>query len=336
MRFIPVLVLAVALTACEMPEGAASGPVDLTTLAPLNSREQSLIYAADGAMQQGNYAAAERDYIGAMAESKGHIDAHLALARLYDKQNMPAKEKAVLLAATQLQPNHALANYLLGKRYLAEGRFEDARSAFQRGRTTRPEDLDLSIGEGIANDMLGEHRAAQRIYQRAMGLNRDANLINLTTNLALSHLLSDEPKRAVELLKPLVKKPGAPAVTRHNLALAYGMLGKNSEAKKILDGEIDEETRLLAVARMRQYVTDRANDIKATPPGQSITDVPAKEPQIAPSAAPVEQKAKPAAKTKPVVAPKPEAKITAEPDMEPAAGGEDMEPADDSETPADE
>lgn len=273
MRFIPALLFALAVTGCDLADTTSPQAVDASTIAPMTGRERSLMFAADGAVQQGNYAAAERDYLTAIAESKGHIDAHIALARLYEKQQQFAKELPILERARELQPNEPLVNYMLGKIHLDAFRFNEARDAFQRGLKLRPDDIDLGVGEAVSNDMLGKHVAAQMAYVRVMKMNQTANLSNVRTNLAMSFLLSNEPKKAIELLKEEVKKPNASPVTRHNMALAYGLLGRNAEAKKILRGDIDEDTRQLALARLKEYVSERGNDINTPPLKPSITPV---------------------------------------------------------------
>lgn len=290
MRLIPVLLMSLTLGACALPAldaASTDGPVDVASLAPLTSREQSLIYGAQGAMQQGNYAAAERDYLTAVRLSAGHIEAHLGLARLYDKQALPEKESAILTRALTLQPNHPLANYLLGKRLLAENRNEEARERFTNGLRIQPNNVDLIVGNAVAEDMLGNHEKAQAIYTRLMRENAKSDLSGVRTNLALSYLLSGNAQKAVDTLKTEARKPQASVVTRHNLALAYGVLGRTAEAKKLLEGEIDEETRLLAVARLKEYIKARAAGEHPTVPKATIAqDEWAEEEEDAPTPAP--------------------------------------------------
>ena len=301
MRLLPVVLLALTLTACDFADSKPKTDAN----APLTSREQALIYGADGAAQQGNFAAAERDYQAAIALSTGRVDAHLALARLYGKQQMAEKEHEMLKAVLKLQPNHPLANYLMGKAYLDDNRYDDALLAFKNGRNTRPDDIDLSTGEAIASDMLGKHRDAQRVYGRIMQQNPNANLANIRANLAMSYLLTGDAKKAVALLKDDVKKPDASPVARHNLALAYGLLGRNTEAKDVLNGDIDEETRQLALARLKEYLQDRDNDIN-TPPLRPVITPAAGEIEdstVPPVAKPEVKPAKPKPSAKPAVAP---------------------------------
>ena len=287
MRHQFLLMLVLLCSACAFETGEVTA-VDPASLGAKTSREQALIFAADGALQQGNAVAAERDYLAAAELSKGHIDAHLALARLYDQQHQPEKHDAILTKALAFQPNHPLANYLKGKRALDTHRYEEALAAFNNGLTQRPDDIDLNLGKAIAQDMQGEHAAAQMVYLRTMRVNPNADLGFAKSNLAMSYLLSDAPKKAVELLRPEVKKPNVSSVTRHNLALAYGVLGRHAEAKKLLRGEIDEETRLLAVARLKEYIKERSSDMGSADLVPSITrpatDTAPKTPRFTPAA----------------------------------------------------
>lgn len=323
MRWIPIVLLTLALSACEgMPweEQKTASAVDTTTLAPLSSREQSLIFAADGAYQQGNFASAERDYMAAVADSKGRIDAHLALAKLYEKQMQPDKERVILERALVLQPNHPLANYLMGRLQLNANQYTSALEYFKRGRQSRPQDVDLTVGQAVSLDMLGRHREAQQLYTGLLQANPGPASTLPRTNLAMSYILSEQPQRAIDLLEAEANKPGATNVTRHNLALAYGLVGRQGDAKTLLNGDIDEETRLLAVARMRSYYNDPAPQNESAAPAGNITPMPAapepelkgpapvvKYPPTATKPAPAKE---PAAAAAPVKATKPVAEKT--------------------------
>jgi Flp pilus assembly protein TadD len=266
MRIAPMLFLVLMLTGCEglldVPERDAA-PVKK---AALSGRERALIYGADGALQQGNVAAAERDYLAAVAMGSGHVDAHLALANLYLKSERREEAKTILAEALELEPNHAYSNYRLGKLQLEDFEYREALESFTRGLIQKPGDLDLLTAQGVAYDMQGDHKAAQRVYARAMEKNANADLRTVRNNLAMSYLLDDNATKAVDLLKPDAAKPKASSVTRHNLALAYGLLGRHPDARKLLDGALDEESRMLAIARMKQYHRERAFNAENTPP----------------------------------------------------------------------
>ena len=252
MRIVAMLALSISLAAC----GLTSTPraVDVSKLGPMSGREQALMATAQAAEGRGEFASAERNYREAAGLSQGHVEAHLALAELYKKQNETSKARAVLEEAARFQPNHVAVQYALGKIYLSEQRGQDALNAFDRGLVTQPQSLDLLSGKGIALDMLRRHSAAQTIYLRALGLNPAADVSAVRSNLAMSYLLDNQPEKAAELLKEDVAAPVASPVTRHNLALAYGMLGRHTEARELVAGEMTEEEREAALKKLAQYI----------------------------------------------------------------------------------
>lgn len=255
MRRLMLMLPLLALTACgDGMTSAASGPVDPSTLGPLSGKEQALLVAANGALRTQDQAAAIRDYQTAIAMSQGHVDAHLGLAKLYMSQGQPGTAKPVLERALALQPNHPEANYLLGKIFIGEDQPKLAAERFSRGLELAPANFDLLNGNGIAHDMQGLHSRAQTYYLRTIAAHPSLDLAMVRTNLGMSYLLSGEPKRAVEVLKSEAAKPNASAVTRHNLALAYGMLGRNGEAKKLVSQELSEDERTMALERLRKYI----------------------------------------------------------------------------------
>lgn len=259
MRAFPLFALLV-ITACA---AAQHGPVDVSTLPPLSAQEQALLTTADVAANNHQNAQAEQNYMQAVALSKGHVEAHLALADFYLKNNQPAKAREVLVRAVQFQPQHVGVNYTLGKLYVQDGNATEALAAFNRGLEAQPNSLDLLSGAGIAHDMLRQHPAAQRAYNQAMAANPTSDLSMVKTNLAMSYLLDNQPQKAVDLLKTEMGKPGTSPVTRHNLALAYGMLGRHTEAKKILAGDLTEPERQASLKRLAQYIAGRDGAGKA-------------------------------------------------------------------------
>lgn len=210
--------------------------------------------AAEGAQRTGDNASAIRDYENAIGLSQGHVAAHVALAKLHLTRQQPAQALPVLERALVLQPTHPEANYLYGKILIGQNRAADAVKAFEAGLARDPGSFDLLNGAGIAHDMLREHARAQRYYQQAIGLRTGADRTMARTNLAMSYLLSNQPKLAVDQLQEEVKQPEVPAVTRHNLALAYGMLGRHAEARKILKKDLTEGERTMALDRLRNYI----------------------------------------------------------------------------------
>ena len=256
------VLLTTMLVACSLGEEPA--PVDPDNLPPMSGQERALLIAADAAAATGDVDAAERNYLNAAAKSKGHIDAHLALADLYQRTKQPEHAREVLERAARFQPGNAEVNRLLGKLAIGEGKPEAAIDYFTRGLQTAPTSMDLLTGAGVANDMLRRHEAAQSLYKRALEFNPKADLGSVRINMAMSYLLSNQPKKAVEILKREAQKKNASPVARHNLALAYGLLGQHTKAKAILKGDLNEDQRQESIARIKRMIEAEVN--VPTPP----------------------------------------------------------------------
>ena len=261
------------LTACDayLP---ASSTVDPTTLGPLSAKELALLAAADGELRNGDTASAEHDYLEAVASSHGHIEAHLALTSLYQSQHRLASAKPVLERAHGFQPQNPEVDYLLGKIAIQQNDPASALDYFNQGLISAPNNIDLLNGIGIAYDMLAQHSHAQTTYARALAHNPPpAARSMLRTNLAMSYLLSNQPKKAAQLLQREAKQPGASPVARHNLALALGILGKSGEARTLVSKEMSEEDRQQVIAQLRSYLAERA----ATAPPANDSSYPSPE-----------------------------------------------------------
>ena len=86
-------------------------------------------------------------------------------------------------------------------------------------------------GLGVASDHLGEHKAAQDYYEA--GLKIFPNNLTLLNNLGLSQILSRDYDAAIATLIGAVQQTGASIRQRQNLALAYGMAGKDADAARV-------------------------------------------------------------------------------------------------------
>jgi Flp pilus assembly protein TadD len=93
-------------------------------------------------------------------------------------------------------------------------------------------------GIGVANDMTGNHRAAQAAYTQ--GLQLAAGNLQLQNNLALSLMLSGDYPEAIEILRAVITDPAATPRHRQNLAMAYGLAGDIKEAARVSRLDLEE------------------------------------------------------------------------------------------------
>jgi len=255
-----------ALVACGDVTTTAKGPVDPATLGPLPARELLAIESGNSAIREGDHHQAETSYRKAVALSKGHVEAHVMLARLLYSQQRTTEAQNIVQEGLSWQPEQPDLNLMLGKHLLSQGHYTEAQRVFENGLILAPRNIDLLTGKGITMDMQGDHIGAQLAYNEASTFNTQTDASFVKNNLGLSYLFDNKPKQAVELLEPLVIAEGASAVTKHNLALAYGLLGEDAKAKKLLGDTYDEDAQKEAVANLKRYHEAKNRGDDATPP----------------------------------------------------------------------
>ena len=143
-----------------------------------------------------------------------------------------------------------LARTQLGAGQAAGG----ARQPRRRASPSAPRDVQIITARGIALDRLSRHAEAQATYRE--GLKRDPTDFALLSNLGLSLGLSGQTDDGIRILRELVRDGAANANTRGNLALVYGLAGREREATATLAGDLSserdpEQPRLLPRAARR-------------------------------------------------------------------------------------
>jgi Flp pilus assembly protein TadD len=174
--------------------------------------------------------------------------------------------------AVELAPRDSGYRMLLGDLYLKNGRFGSAGTAFGDVLTLDP----------------GNSRAA---FNRALALIAEGNTGEATLELdrlavtaapgdvGLAFALAGQPQRAIEMLEPAARSPGATARVRQNLALAYALAGEWQKARIVAAQDLspaDLAERLeqwAAFARPNAAHTQVASLLGVTPaadPGQPV------------------------------------------------------------------
>jgi len=144
-----------------------------------------------------------------------------AIAALKQRQQADAvrfAERAVLF-----NPADADNRALLGQAYLQAGRFSSAETAFSDALRLAPEHGRAALGLGLVQVALGKSDQALLTLASARGRVPDADL-----GLALS--LAGDHAGGIALLEPTARAADATAKTRQNLALAYALAGRWSDA----------------------------------------------------------------------------------------------------------
>jgi len=121
-------------------------------------------------------------------------------------------------------------------------------------------------GQGVINDLRGKPEAAQDCYRRALAIRPDD--LSARNNLGLSLALSGRPRQAIDVLLAIVQNPASPPQARHNLALAYGLLGNAVAAENVLSTDLDAgsvQNNLHYYVMLRRRLAEPHSQETATP-----------------------------------------------------------------------
>lgn len=147
--------------------------------------------------------------------------------------------------AVQLRPQDASYRALLGKAYLAAGRFFSARQAFADALQLDPAQPGVALNLALAATATGDFSAAQGVLQANGGTISPADR-------GLAFALAGDPATAVQILLPAARGIGSDAKTRQNLALAFALAGRWPEARQVALADLSPAD---ADARIQQWAT---------------------------------------------------------------------------------
>jgi Flp pilus assembly protein TadD len=192
----------------------------------------SSLRVAERAAQGGDHETAATLYRQAFDADPRSIEALVGLGQSYGAMGQTARAEQALLEAANRRPNDPTILLALARVQLAGGKPQSALANLERAGARAPNDLAVVAAHGVALDRLSRHAEAQDAYRG--GLQRDPTNFALLSNLGLSLGLSGKGDEGIVILRDLVRDPSATAQTRGNLALVYGLTGREREARAIL------------------------------------------------------------------------------------------------------
>lgn len=162
-------------------------------------------------------------------------------------------------AATLLLPRDAGARALLGRAYLAAGRFRSAETAYGDALTLDPTQARAAVNRALAQIALDQDDAARASLAAAQGQAPDADV-----GLAFA-LLGDTDIARTRLIAA-ARMAGADARTRQNLGLAYALEGRWTDAVAVAEQDVPADLmpqRLHRWAMIAQLKADPAMQVGA-------------------------------------------------------------------------
>jgi Flp pilus assembly protein TadD len=157
---------------------------------------------------------------------KSEQDAASLFAKAQDSVQKGEYAKGLDLAerAVELSPRDVGYRMILADLYLKNGRFQSAEATFADVQQLDPKNARASFSIALARIALGRPAGAVAELDRLAETASPADI-------GLAYALAGEPRRAIEMLEPAARAPGATARVRQNLALSYALAGEWDKAR---------------------------------------------------------------------------------------------------------
>ncbi len=174
--------------------------------------------------------------------------------------------------AVELEPRDVGYRMSLAELYLKNGRFRSAATSFNDVLTLQPGHERAALSLALTQIALGNH------YQATTQLDHLAETAK-PGDIGLAYALAGETDRALALLEPAARAPGADARVRQNLALAYALAGdwlnaRTTAAQDVSPAELNQRMeQWAALANPDASWTQVASLLGVTPvqdPGQPV------------------------------------------------------------------
>jgi len=149
--------------------------------------------------------------------------------------------------AVEFSPRDIGYRMMLADLYLKNGRFASAETTFEDVLALEPGNVRAGFNIALARIALGRTGGAIGQLDEMQGAP--------PADLGLAYALAGEHGRALEILEPAARAPGAAARVRQNLALVYALSGDWTKAKTIASQDIAPDQlagRMEQWARMAQ------------------------------------------------------------------------------------
>ncbi|MDX3910379.1 MAG: SPOR domain-containing protein [Sphingobium sp.] len=135
-------------------------------------------------------------------------------------------------AAVAAKPDIAAYRVLLGRAYLADGRFTSAETAFGDALSLGNTDARAIVSLALAKVALGKSEEARDVLTAHMDSVPAADY-------GLAMAMAGDPQEAIRILTAAAQEPEATAKTRQNLAYAYALAGQWREARLMAAQDLD-------------------------------------------------------------------------------------------------
>ncbi|MBJ7222718.1 MULTISPECIES: tetratricopeptide repeat protein [unclassified Brenneria] len=221
-----VLCVLISLAGCVVPPHA-----DKTAQRHATMGESDLRIAAS-ALHSGDLNVALPIYSRLIERQPDNASAWLGMADIHFLSGELGAASKAYATAQRLEPENIDAQLGQARVLVRQRNLTAAIARFQSILSHFPNHPLALSGLGVSYDLADDPDRAQSTYRRGLSLHPDDSA--LRTNLGLSLALNGKPREAINVLLGDSGVSGKLPQERDNLALAYGMLGRDDAAEEIL------------------------------------------------------------------------------------------------------
>ena len=135
-------------------------------------------------------------------------------------------------AAVAADPHNAAYRQLLGRAYVASGRFASAETALSDAMSLGNQDARTIVSLALVKAALGKSEAARDL------LAANADIVP-AGDYGLAMAMAGDANEGVRILSGAIHDPSATAQTRQNLAYAYALAGRWKDARMIVGYDLE-------------------------------------------------------------------------------------------------
>lgn len=211
---------------------AVGGCADLPGVGARGAVGSETVQVAQAAYNIGDYPEAARLYERAVAADPRSVPALVGLGRTYASMGQFERAKNALENAERIAPQRAEVQVELGHLALTRMHPRDALTYYDAALQADRRNLQAFTGKAVALDYLSRHAEAQQVYRAALAVYPTD--FSLLSNYALSKVLSGEIGEGIRLMEELLRDPRQGQTVRANMALAYALDGRESDARAMM------------------------------------------------------------------------------------------------------
>ncbi|MET0269750.1 MAG: SPOR domain-containing protein [Sphingomonas sp.] len=163
----------------------------------------------------------------------------------------PARAVALAEKAVTLAPQAAAYRILLGRAYIAAGRFVSAEAALTDALALTPEDGQAEISLALVRIALGKRDAARDLLAQARGRVGESD-----RGLALA--LAGDADGGVAVLEQAARAEGADAKARQNYALGLALAGRWAESRSVAAQDLTPDQLKVRMTEWVRFSRPRA------------------------------------------------------------------------------